>query len=252
MHARIIPRLDIKGEKLIKGVNLEGLRVLGDPLTFARKYYADGACEILFVDAVASLYGRNGLGEIVGKLARDVFIPLTVTGGIRSAEDVSSALRNGADKVGLNTAAIKRPELISEIAQRFGSQCVVLSVEAKRRGPGAWEVYTDNGREPTGRNVLDWIEQAVALGAGEVLLTSVDREGTRDGYELDLLSAVTSRVMVPVIASGGMGSVADASAAVLGGNAQAVAMADFLHYGRGSVADIRSEFEAVGLKVRSL
>lgn len=252
MQARIIPRLDIKGERLIKSVNLEGLRALGDPAVFAREYYQQGACELLFVDAVASLYGRNGLGEIVGKLAKDIFIPLTVTGGIRSVDDVAAALRNGADKVGVNTAAVRRPELISEIARRFGAQCVVLSVEAKKRGPGSWEAYTDNGREPTGLDAVKWIQQAVEKGAGEILLTSVDKEGTRQGYDEELLEAVSKSVMVPIIASGGFSKPDDALRVLRPGFAQAVSMADYLHYKRGTISDIRSALICDGFELRSL
>ena len=247
---RLIPRLDIKGPNLIKGIHLEGLRVVGDPQTFAHRYYAEGADELLYVDVVASLYGRNSLHDIVRNTARDVFVPLTVTGGLRSVDDVKEILRSGADKVGINTAAVKRPELIREVARKFGSQCMVLSIEAKMIAPGRWEAYTDNGREPTGLDVVEWAQRGVELGAGEVLLTSIDREGTREGFEIDLVSAVATAVSVPVIASGGMGRPADATKVVTEGCADAVAMADILHYGRGSLEEIRNAVRAGGVKVR--
>lgn len=247
---RLIPRLDIKGPNLIKGVQLEGLRVIGDPQVFARKYYADGADELLYVDVVASLYGRNSLHDIVRRSVDNVFIPLTVTGGLRSVEDVRAVLRAGADKVGINTAATKRPELISEVAATFGSQCMVLSIEAKNVGPGRWEVYTDNGRERTGMDVVDWARRGAELGAGEILLTSVDREGTRQGYDVELVSAVTSVVGIPVIASGGMNVASDMAEVVHTGGADAVAMADVLHYGRDDLAGMRVAAEKAGLEVR--
>ncbi len=247
---RLIPRLDIKGPRLIKGVHLEGLRVIGDPQAFARRYYEQGADELLYVDVVASLFGRNSLHDIVSRAAQDVFVPLTVTGGIRSVDDVKAMLRAGADKIGINTAATKRPELIREVARKFGSQCMVLSIEAKRVGEGRWEAYTDNGRERTGLDVVEWAQRGVELGAGEILVTSVDQEGTREGFDTNLLSAVTRAVPVPVIASGGMGRAADVGAAALTGGADAVAMADILHYGRGTLDEIRSAARAAGLQVR--
>jgi cyclase len=179
-----------------------------------------------------------------------VFVPLTVTGGIRSVDDVREVLRAGADKVGINTAATKRPELIREVAHKFGSQCMVLSIEAKRVAPDRWEAYTDNGREPTGFDVIEWAQRGVELGAGEILLTSVDWEGTRHGFETSLIHAVSTKVSVPVIASGGMGKPADALTAIVDGRADAVAMADFLHYKRGTLADIRSALHDASLDVR--
>ncbi len=247
---RIIPRLDIKGPNLIKGIHLEGLRVIGDPQTFATRYYEAGADELLYVDVVASLYGRNSLHDIIRNAAENVFIPLTVTGGLRSVDDVREVLRAGADKVGINTAAVARPELISEVSQRFGSQCMVLSIEAKSVGPGKWEAYTDNGREKTGLDVVEWALRGVELGAGEILLTSVDREGTREGYDLELTEAVASVVPVPVIASGGMGRVDDLVSVVREGKADAVAIADALHYDRMTLPDIREGARAAGIPVR--
>jgi cyclase len=227
---RLIPRLDIKGENLVKGVRLEGLRVLGRPERFARWYYEEGADELLFVDVVASLYGRNSLLGIIERTAREIFIPLTVAGGIRSLDDIRAVLRAGADKVALNTAAVARPALIREAASRFGSSTIIVSIETIKRD-GRWEVYTDNGRERTGRDALAWAKEAADHGAGELLVTSVDREGTGAGYELDLIHAISGSVPIPVIACGGAGKAADLADAVLEGKAQAVAAASILHYG---------------------
>lgn len=249
-RTRLIPRLDVKGKNLIKGIHLEGLRVIGDPQEYARRYYEQGADELLYVDVVASLYGRNSLHDIVRRAAQDVFVPLTVTGGLRSVDDVREMLRAGADKVGINTAATKRPELIREVARKFGSQCMVLSIEAKRVAPGRWEAYTDNGREPTGLDVVVWAQRAVELGAGEILLTSIDKEGTREGFDTALVAAVTSAVAVPIVASGGMGSVDDLVDVVNNGHADAVAMADALHYNRLTLAQVRESATAAGLNVR--
>jgi cyclase len=248
---RLIARLDIKGPNLIKGVHLEGLRVIGDPRDHARRYYEQGADELIYMDIVASLYGRNSLHEIVSRTARDVFIPLTVGGGVRSVDDVRQLLRAGADKVAVNTAAVKRPELIAEIARAFGSQCTVLSIEAKRTGAQRWEAYTDNGRERTGLDVLEWARRATALGAGEILLTSVDREGTRSGFDVELMKAVTATANVPVIASGGMGSIEHLVDVCRDGGVDAVAMADVLHYRRMTLPEIRDGARSRGLDVRA-
>lgn len=249
-NIRLIGRLDVKGPNLIKGVHLEGLRVIGSPTEHAQRYYQQGADELIYMDCVASLYGRNSLHDIVEQAAQDVFIPLTVGGGIRSADDANRLLRCGADKVAVNTAAVANPKLITEIARRFGSQCMVLSVEAKQIGSGHWEVYADNGREKTGFDVVDWVKQGVAMGAGEILLTSVDRDGTRRGFDIELIAAVSSVVSVPVIASGGMGKPEDIVAAVHTGGADAIAMADILHYKRATVADVRKVAQGAGIDVR--
>lgn len=248
---RLIPRLDIKGPNLIKGIHLEGLRIIGDPQVYARRYYEEGADELLYMDIVASLYGRNSLTDIIRRAVQDVFVPMTVGGGIRSVDDVKALLRVGADKIAINTAAVKRPELLREVSQRFGSQCMVLSIEAKRVSEGRWEAYTDNGRERTGLDVVQWAMQAVELGAGEILLTSVDQEGTRKGFDLSLIQAVSTSVPVPVIASGGMGTVDHLVEAVNVGRADAVALADVLHYGRMTLQEIRSSAAEAGLKVRA-
>jgi len=249
-HLRLIARLDVKGPNLIKGVHLEGLRVLGNPREFARRYYENGVDEILYMDIVASLYGRNHLAEIVRQTANDVFVPLTVGGGMRSADDVKLMLRAGADKVAINTAAVRRPELIRDVARRFGSQCMVLSIEAKRLQRGGWTVYTDCGREHSGLDVIEWARRGVELGAGEILLTSIDQEGTRKGYDLELTRSVSDAVSVPVIASGGMGNMGDLISVVQQGHADAVAMADVLHYGRLSLDEIRAAAWAANIPVR--
>lgn len=235
---RVVARLDVKGEKLIKGVHLEGLRVIGDPHEYARRYYQEGADELIYMDIVASLYGRSNLVEIVRRTAHDVFVPMTVGGGIRTLEDVNNLMKAGADKVAINTAAVHRPSLISEIAHRFGSQCMVLSIEAKFQSPGHWEVYTDCGREKTGLDVVEWAKQAVLLGAGEVLVTSIDNEGTRKGFDDDLLQAISGVIDVPIIASGGFGNQSHLNSAVKSG-ADAVAIASALHYNTFSIPEIR-------------
>lgn len=253
MNLRLIARLDIKAPNLIKGIHLEGLRVVGDPQTYARRYYDAGIDEIIYMDAVASLYGRNGLTELVRRTAEDIFIPLTVGGGLRSVDDVHAMLNAGADKVALNTAAIARPELIAEIAEKFGSQCCVLSIEAKRRqgSENAWEAYTDNGREHTGRDVVEWAVEAERLGAGEILLTSIDQEGTGRGFDIQLVKAVTQAVGIPVIASGGMGRADHLTKVVEQGAADAVAMANVLHYDKLTLSEIRSSALQTGLYVRT-
>ena len=223
---------------------------MGSPNEHALRYYLQGADELIYMDCVASLYGRNHLGDIVKAAAKDIFVPITVGGGIRSVEDATEILRAGADKVAVNTAAVSNPQLITDIARRFGSQCMVLSIEAKQVGPGRWEVYTDNGRERTGLDVVEWVKRGVAIGAGEILLTSVDREGTRKGFDIALVNAVSAEVAVPVIASGGMGKPEDLLAVVNEGGADAVAMADILHYKRAEIGDVRATAENAGLGVR--
>jgi imidazole glycerol-phosphate synthase subunit HisF len=251
-NLRIIPRLDIKGKNLIKGVQLEGLRVMGDPQEFAIRYYEAGADELLYMDIVASLYGRNNLSDIIRRAADQVFVPITVGGGIRSVDDARHILRSGADKVAINTAAIARPDLITEIARHFGSQAMVLSVEAKEVSPSKWEAYTDNGRERTGLDVLKWVRRGIEMGAGEILLTSVDREGTRKGFDIDLIRQVSEAATVPVVASGGMGSIEDFLLAAQSGHADGISMADTLHYNRLQLADIRSAALKAGLAVRQV
>lgn len=249
-NIRLIARLDVKGENLIKGVRLEGLRKLGDPNGFAKKYYEQGIDEIIYMDIVASLYERNNILDIVRQATQDVFVPITVGGGIRSVEDVKQALRAGADKVAVNTAAIKYPGLIQEISQKFGSQCMVLSIEAKNISAGKWEAYYDNGRERTGIDVVEWAKRGAMLGAGEILLTSVDAEGTAGGFDYELIKAVSSAVSIPVIASGGMGNIDHLEKVVKDGQADAVAMAHVLHYDKMTIAEIRNEAIQRSISVR--
>lgn len=227
---RVIPRLDIKGPNLVKGVHLEGLRVLGKPERFSRLYYEAGADELLFVDIVASLYGRNNLLDLISRTSKEVFIPLIVGGGLRSLDDVRDVLRAGADKVSLNTAAVAQPTLISEAARRFGSSTIVVSIEAIRQKDGSSEVFTDNGRERTGRDAYEWALQATELGAGELLVTSVDREGTGTGFDLDLTRKIADAVPIPVLASGGAGSPEHVRQVAHEGHAQAACIASILHY----------------------
>jgi cyclase len=250
-NVRLIARLDIKGPNLIKGVHLEGLRVIGDPQEYARRYYEQGADELIYIDIVASLYGRSKLTDIVRRAALDVFVPMTVGGGIRNVDDVSDLLRAGADKVAINTAGVRRPELITEVSRRFGSQAMVLSIEAKQRAPGKWEVYTDGGRERSGADAVEWARRGVELGAGEILVTSIDREGTRKGFDIELVRAVSNAVKVPVIASGGYGEPAHLSQAVAAG-ADAVAFADALHYERTTLPELRQTAQTAGIAVRKL
>jgi len=249
-NIRLIARLDIKGSNLIKGIRFEGLRVIGPPNDYALKYYNQGADELLYMDTVASLYGRNHLGEIIKEATKNIFIPITVGGGIRTIEDAREILRFGADKVAVNTAAVKNPNVISEIAREFGSQCMVVSIEAKKLQGDCWEVYTDNGREKTGLDVVEWAKACVDNGAGELLITSVDQEGTRKGFDIGLISAICTEVNVPVIASGGMGTPEHMVIAANSGGADAVAMADILHYQRASIGDIRATAKAAGIGVR--
>ena len=244
---RLIARLDVKDENLVKGIQMEGLRKLGDPNRFARQYYEQGIDELLYIDIVASLYNRNNLSGIVQKTVEDVFIPVCVGGGVRSVEDVRHLLAMGADKVAVNTAAIKRPELITEIAEAFGSQCMVLSIT----WPGKWEAYYDNGRAHSGYDVVEWAKRGEALGAGEILLMSVDNEGLQRGMDLDLIEAVTQAVHVPVICGGGAGCGEDIVDAARAG-ADAVACAALLHYGKETVPELKEEIRAGGVEVRSV
>lgn len=228
---RIIPRLDIKGPNLVKGIHLEGLRVLGKPEQFAQHYYEHGADELLYVDVVASLYERNSLHEIISRTAKKIFIPLTVSGGLRNVDDIRSVLRAGADKVSLNTAVIKNPELIKKASREFGSSTIVVTIEAIRQDDGTYLAYTDNGREYTGINVFKWAETVEQLGAGEIVITSVDREGTGSGFDLELTKQVSEKVSIPVIAHGGAGSLEHFREVIHTGKADAVTAASVFHYG---------------------
>jgi len=251
-NIRLIARLDIKGANLIKGIHLEGLRVMGDPQVFATQYYQAGADELLYIDSVASLYQRNNLHDIVRRTVEHIFIPVTAGGGIRSVEDVRQLLRVGADKVAINTAAIHHPQLITEVSRTFGSQCMVLSIQAKQIGKEHWEAYTDGGREHSGKDVIEWAKMAEKLGAGEILLTSIDKEGTRTGFDIGLVKAVATSVSIPVIASGGMGNTEHLIDVVKLGAADAVAMASVLHYRNCDFPMIRQAAIAENVPVRHL
>ena len=229
-YIRIIPRLDIKGPNLVKGIHLEGLRVLGKPEDFALLYYEQGADELIYQDTVASLYQRNNLTEIVTRTAENIFIPLTVGGGIRNLEDINKVLRAGADKVSINTAAIGNPKFINKASRVFGSSTIVVNIEAIQQPDGSYLAYTDNGREYTGVKVLDWAKEAEERGAGEILLTSIDREGTGNGYDFDLIKMVSNAITIPVIAHGGAANFTHIMDAINQAGADAVAIASMLHY----------------------
>jgi cyclase len=255
---RVIPCLDVDGGRVVKGVNFLGLRDAGDPVELAAAYDAQGADELVFLDITASAHGRDTMIDVVARTADQVFIPLTVGGGVRSVDDVDRLLRAGADKVSLNTAAIARPELLTEVAGRFGAQCVVVSVDARRApadaGPpgglaSGFEVTTHGGRRGTGLDAVGWARQATDLGAGEVLLNSMDADGTRAGFDLELIEAVRAAVGVPVIASGGAGSVADFPPAVAAG-ADAVLAASVFHFGTIRIGEVKDSLRAAGHPVR--
>ena len=230
MVRRIIARLDIKGPNVIKGIHLEGLRVLGKPDFYAKYYYENGADELLYMDVVASLYGRNSLHKIIEQTAKEIFIPLTVGGGLRSIEDIRSVLRAGADKVSINTAGIRNPKLIQEASRLFGSSTIAVSIEAIRQPYGGYLAFTDNGREYTGKEVVSWAEEVEALGAGEIILTSIDKEGTGEGYDVTLVQQVSRKVHIPVVVCGGAGKKEHIEEGITKGEADAVAMASILHY----------------------
>ncbi len=233
---RIIPRLDIKGPNLVKGIHLEGLRVLGDPSIFARFYYENGADELIFMDVVASLYQRNSLTEIIKETAKNIFIPLTVGGGIRTINDIKNVLRAGADKIAINTAAINNPLLIRKASKEFGSSTIVISVEVIKGSDGNYYCFTDNGREKTGINALEWVKKIQDLGAGEVVLTSIDKEGTRRGLDLDLINLISKIAEIPLIAHGGVGQLEDINQGFKF-NLDGIALSSVLHY---NLIDINS------------
>jgi cyclase len=251
VRVRVIPCLDVKDGRVVKGVNFVDLRDAGDPVEAARAYDAAGADELCFLDITASHEGRGTLLDMVARTAEHCFMPLTVGGGVRSAEDARALLLAGADKVAVNSAAVARPELVADIADRFGSQCVVGSIDARSVAPGRWEIFTHGGRTATGVDALAHAQKLVALGAGELLITSMDRDGTRDGYDLTLTRAIADAVPVPVIASGGVGSLDHLVAGVTEGGASAVLAASIFHFGQHSIADAHAALGAAGLPVRS-
>ncbi len=236
---RLIARLDIKNGIVIKGIHLEGQRRIGDPVALAQKYYAQAVDEILLMDSVASLYGRSHLFHTISEACKTVFVPITMGGGIRSLEHVEQALAAGADKVAVNTALINEPALAQRIASVYGSQCLVASIEAKRKGDG-WEAYISNGREPTGRDVVEWAKELEYRGAGEILVTSVDQEGTQRGFDIRLCAAVEAAVRIPVVASGGAGKLQHLQQLAAQTDMQGVAIASLLHYEKATVFEIKS------------
>lgn len=238
---RIIPRLDIKGENVIKGIHLEGLRVVGKPDQLSLKYYSDGADELIYIDVVASLYGRNYAAEVISRVSDEIFIPLTVGGGVRSTDGIENILRCGADKVAVNTEFIARPDFVNESVERFGSQCIVGSLEVKRTRPGEWQALYNSGREVSNRDAMQWAFELVERGVGELLITSVDNDGTGMGFDLEFVAEVSRKVNVPVIVSGGAGKVDHIRDAIVEGQVDAVAIADILHYNKCSIRDIRKE-----------
>lgn len=250
---RIIPCLDVRGGRVVKGVQFVDLQDAGDPVALAGLYDREGADEIVFLDITASVEARGTIDDVVRRTAEAVFIPLTVGGGVRSADDVRALLLAGADKVAMNTAAVQRPALIHEAAERFGSQCVVVAIDAKAVRSGTapqWEVYTHGGRAPTGLDAVAWAVRAAGLGAGEILLTSIDRDGTQDGYEIDLTQAVSEAVPVPVVASGGAGRPEHFSAVLTAGRADAALAAGVFHRGQLRIREVKAHLEAQGVPVR--
>ena len=247
---RLIPRLDIKGSNLVKSIRLEGLRKIGPPGCFAEMYYSSGADELLFNDCVASLYARNSLLEIISETASNIFIPLTVGGGITSTEKAKAILRSGADKISLNSGALMNEYLISELALKFGSQAVVVEIQAKKGNDNNWQALTENGRENSGRDVIEWAQRVEELGAGEVLLTSVDREGTTLGFDLELVKQVMDIVSVPVIVSGGMGKLDHLTELLKTADVSAVSCAHVLHYEELSIGEIKSFLSSLDKDVR--
>jgi cyclase len=247
---RIIPCLDIAAGRVVKGVNFVNLRDAGDPVEVARRYDEQGADELAFLDIRASVETRGLLYAMIEAVADEVFIPLTVGGGVSSVADIRALLNAGADKVSINTTAVKNPPLIDAAAGRYGAQCIVVAVDAKQSAPGKWEVYTHGGRTPTGLDVVEWAREVVARGAGEILLTSMDRDGARTGFDLELTRAVVDAVDVPVIASGGVGSLRDLVEGVVAGGADAVLAASIFHYGEFTIAEAKSAMAAAGIEVQ--
>lgn len=251
MHTkRIIPCLDVKAGRVVTGTNFVGLRDAGDPVELAAAYDRELADELVFLDITASVEERRTMVEVVERTATQIFIPFTVGGGIRTANDIRTMLNAGADKVSLNTAAVKNPSLLAEGAKSFGRQCIVLAVDARQTAPGRWEVYINGGRTPTGLDVLEWVQRGVALGAGEILLTSMDKDGTKDGYDIALTRAVSECVDVPVIASGGAGKLEHFYDVLVHGKADAVLAASVFHYGQFTVRQVKEYLRARGVEVR--
>ncbi len=250
LTARVIPCLDVKDGRVVKGINFVDLRDAGDPVEQARVYDQAGADELCFLDITASHEKRDIMLDVVRQTAEVCFMPLTVGGGVRATEDIRILLAAGADKVAMNTAAVQDPELVRAGAEKFGSQCIVVAVDAKRNGAGGFEVFTHGGREATGLDVLDWVERLAALGAGEILLTSMDRDGTKQGYDVELTRAVADSLTIPVVASGGVGTLDHLVAGVRDGHASAVLAASIFHFGEHTIAEAKAHMAAAGVPVR--
>ena len=250
MKNRIIARLDVKNDFVIKGIHLEGLRKVGNPNEMAKNYYNDGADEIIFMDAVAAYYDRNSLSEIIEKACKDVFIPITVGGGIRKIEDIQRALNSGADKTAINTKAVQNPKFIKQASEVFGSQCIVSSIDAKKISEKRWEVYVDNGREPTGKDVIEWVKEVEQLGAGEIMLTSIDKEGTKKGFDMELNKMVSDVVTIPIISSGGAGKNEDVANVILNSDVDAVSIASLFHYNIEGIGNLKKYLSLKNINVR--
>ena len=246
---RLITKLEVKGPNVIKGIQLEGLRIVGSPETLAERYYLDGIDEVIFVDIVASLYERKQLIEFVEAAGRSIFIPLTVGGGIRGIADIHQALKSGADKVSLNTSAVNNPNLINEASKQFGSQCIILSVEAKRNG-SEWEVLTENGRQSTGRKVSEWVIECQERGVGEILITSVDQDGTRKGFDIELFKSVSELIEIPLIACGGCGSLNDIKMLLENTRIDAICCSSVLHFNKLKIEEVKSFIKDLGFDIR--
>lgn len=247
---RIIPCLDVKDGKVVKGVNFEDLRIAGDPVENASFYYKEGADEIVFLDISATIEGRKTMVDVIKRVAENIFIPFTVGGGISSLNDIEKLLSNGADKISINTGAVRNPQLIEEGAKKFGSQCIVVAIDAKRKEKGKWEVYIESGKKPTGIDAIQWAKRVEELGAGEILLTSIDRDGTKEGYDIELTKRVSENVKIPVIASGGAGKLEHLYQAIIEGKASAVLLASLLHFRILTISQIKKYLIERGIEVR--
>lgn len=247
---RIIPCLDVKDGRVVKGVQFLNLRDAGDPVEIAKKYSIEGADEITFLDITASHENRNTMIDVVKRTASEVFVPLTVGGGVRTLDDVRNLLLAGADKVAINTAAVKNPQFVKDAAEKFGSQCIVVAIDARSKSDDEWEVYTHGGREPTGIDAVEWAGTMESLGAGEILLTSMDKDGTKDGYDLKLTKAVSRKVKIPVIASGGAGNIEHLYDGIEEGEADAVLVASIFHYGEYTISETKEYLKNKGLTIR--
>ncbi|KKT57843.1 MAG: imidazole glycerol phosphate synthase subunit HisF [Candidatus Giovannonibacteria bacterium GW2011_GWC2_44_9] len=249
-NIRILPLLNIKGMNVVKPVHTEALRVVGDPKKMALRYYEEGADELIYLDIVASLYQRNLDFDLLKSVTENIFIPVTAGGGIRSIQDINNALRAGADKVAINTFAVRNPEFLSRAAKEFGSQCIVLYIEAKKQQDGSYEAYTDGGRERSGFNAIEWAKRGIELGAGEILITSVDRDGTRRGYDLDLIKQIASFATVPIIAHGGAGDLKSIERVVAENCADAISASSIFHYKDFNIRDIKNYLKEKDINVR--